>query len=73
MSRFALGVDIGGTNTKVALVNDAGDVAKIERFPTGSDAAALIANIRDAAARCKSDAPLLGAGVAVAGFINAAH
>lgn len=73
MSRFALGVDIGGTNTKVALVNDAGDVLKIERFSTGIDSARLMANIREAAARCKIDSPLLGAGVAVAGFINAAH
>jgi glucokinase len=73
VSRFALGVDIGGTNTKVALVSDSGDVAGIERFPTGLHQAALIANIRDAANRCRSDSTILGAGVAVAGFINPAH
>ncbi len=73
MTQFALGVDIGGTNTKVALVNDSGDVAGIERFPTGLDHAALIANIREAANRCRGDSLILGAGVAVAGFINAAH
>ena len=73
MSRFALGVDIGGTNTKVALVSDSGEVAGIERFPTGLDQAALIANIREAANRCRGESTILGAGVAVAGFINAAH
>jgi glucokinase len=70
---FALGVDIGGTNTKVALVSDSGDVAAIERFPTGLDQAALIANIREAANRCRGDFAILGVGVGVAGFINAAH
>ena len=73
MSRFALGVDIGGTNSKVALVSDSGEVAGIERFPTGLDPAALIGNIREAVNRCRGDSAILGAGVAVAGFINAAH
>jgi len=70
VTQFALGVDIGGTNTKVALVSDSGDVAGIETFPTGLDCAALIANVRDAAGRCRGGAPIRGAGVAVAGFIN---
>ena len=70
MTQFALGVDIGGTNTKVALVSDSGDVAGIETFPTGQNQATLIANIREAANRCRGDTTLRGAGVAVAGFIN---
>lgn len=70
MSRFALGVDIGGTNTKVALVNNAGEVAGIENFPTGRDPASLIANIRAAAIQCRGPASIEGVGVAVAGFIN---
>jgi glucokinase len=73
VSRFALGVDIGGTNTKVALVSEGGDVAAIENFPTGRDASSLIANIRDAAVRCRGSASIEGAGVAVAGFINPAR
>jgi glucokinase len=73
LGRLALGVDIGGTNTKVALVSDSGEVAQIERFPTGLDQAALIENIREAANRCRGDSPIPGAGIAVAGFINAAH
>jgi glucokinase len=70
VSQLALGVDIGGTNTKVALVSGAGEVAGIENFPTGRDPVSLIANIRDAAARCRGTASMEGAGVAVAGFIN---
>ena len=73
MTQFALGVDIGGTNTKVALVNDSGDVAEIETFPTGRDQAALIANVGEAAGRCRGTASIQGAGVAVAGFINPAR
>lgn len=73
MTRFALGVDIGGTNTKVALVNDSGAVAAIETFPTGRDQTALIANVREAAGRCRGTATLQGAGVAVAGFIHPAR
>jgi glucokinase len=73
VTRFALGVDIGGTNTKVALVNDSGDVVGIETFPTGQSQVTLIANIREAANRCRGDTTLRGAGVAVAGFINPAR
>jgi glucokinase len=73
VTRFALGVDIGGTNTKVALVSDGGEVSGIETFRTGRDQAALIANVREAASRCRASVPLQGAGVAVAGFINPAR
>jgi glucokinase len=73
VSQLALGVDIGGTNTKVALVSERGEVSGIETFPTGRDAAALIAGVRDAAGRCRGSASIRGAGVAVAGFINSAH
>jgi glucokinase len=67
----ALGIDIGGTDTKVALVSARGDTAMIETFRTGADnARGLIANIREAAQRCCGDIPIRGAGVAVAGFLN---
>lgn len=71
MTQFALGVDIGATNTKVALVSDGGEVVEIETFPTGrDDAGRLIDSIRDAAVRCRGTAIIRGAGVAVAGFVN---
>jgi glucokinase len=73
ISQLALGVDIGGTNTKVALVSDSGEVSAIENFRTGRDFASLITNIREAAVRCRGSASIEGAGVAVAGFINPAR
>jgi glucokinase len=70
----ALGIDIGATNTKVALVSGSGDASAIETFRTGAgDASGLIASIREAAQRCRGDAPIRGAGVAVAGFLNPAR
>lgn len=72
--QFALGVDIGATNTKVALVSDSGEVSGIETFPTGTgDPTKLIASIRQAAERCRHSSPIRGAGVAVAGFLNPAR
>ncbi|HCC59573.1 MAG TPA: hypothetical protein DEQ47_20390 [Solibacterales bacterium] len=66
----ALGVDIGGTHTKVALVEATG-AANLETFPTGADRVQLVARIKDAARRHAE--PVRGAGVAVAGFLNAAR
>lgn len=63
----ALGVDIGGTHTKVALVASSG-AAEVETFRTGTDRQRLVDNIQ-AAARGHAG----GAGVAVAGFLNAAR
>lgn len=65
----ALGVDIGGTNTKVALVSPIG-ITRIEQFKTGTNHSQLVANIRDAA---RQEGPFRGAGVAVAGFLDAAR
>jgi glucokinase len=74
VTQFALGVDIGATNTKVALVRNDGDVQSIESFRTGHcDPGQLITGIRDAAARCQGAKSIIGAGATVAGFINAAR
>ena len=74
MTQFALGVDIGATNTKVALVSAAGEVAAIETFLTGPEnPGRLVESVRDAASRCRKAAPILGTGIAVAGFINSEH
>ena len=71
VTQFAAGVDIGATNTKVALVSDAGEVARIETFLTEHESPAeLIASIREAVVRCRGTSPIAGAGVAVAGFVN---
>jgi glucokinase len=70
----ALAIDIGGTNTKVALVSGSGDTGEITTFATSAGKAPeLIASIRDAAQRCCGGALIRGAGVAVAGFLNPAR
>jgi glucokinase len=69
-----LGIDIGGTNTKVALVSPSGEVEEIETFLTGrSDPAELVRKIADAAERIRSSKPISGAGIAVAGFLNSSR
>ena len=74
MTRPALGIDIGGTNTKVAVVGDSGEVAAIENFRTGTEnPPMLVEKICQAAARCARDNPIRGAGIAVAGFVNPAR
>lgn len=74
MTQFVLGVDIGGTNTKVALVSGAGEIAGMQTFATGQDdPARLIAGIRNAAETCRNRAPIHGTGAAVAGFLNPAR
>jgi predicted NBD/HSP70 family sugar kinase len=44
MARFALGVDIGGTLTKIGLVSDEGEILERSSFPTttASDREALL-------------------------------
>jgi glucokinase len=74
VTRSILGVDIGATNTKVALVSEGGEVSAIETFPTGqADPGDLISSVQAAAHRCHAGASIRGAGVAVAGFLNPAR
>jgi glucokinase len=68
---YALGIDIGGTNTKVARVSSEGH-ADVVSFPTGSDTARLITQICESQKRLDSKHGG-GAGVAVAGFLNPAR
>ncbi len=66
-SRYALGIDIGGTTTKIAVVSEAGEVMDSCSIPSdlhqGADAfmSQIAANSSDAAV----------VGVSVAGFVNA--
>jgi len=70
----ALGIDIGGTNTKVALVGGSGDTGRIETFPTGAgNPHELVAHLCEAAQRCCGEDRIRGAGVAVAGFLGPAR
>ena len=37
MKEFAIGIDLGGTNTRIALINRKGEILSFEEFPTHSD------------------------------------
>ncbi len=66
-SRYALGIDIGGTNTKIAVVSETGEVLQSSSIPTdlrnGVDSllGQIVGRVGKAAA----------VGVSVAGFVNA--
>jgi len=75
---WALGIDIGGTNTKVALVGREGHVTALETIPTraeGSEAPApdLMRRVAESAGRCLQGHAAEAAGVAVAGFVDDAR
>jgi len=76
---FALGVDIGGTGTKVAVVDSGGAIQHNTVFPTPRESpSSFVRNLCDVILATKRKAELQGfeiegLGVAVAGFINAAH
>ncbi|PKL58837.1 MAG: hypothetical protein CVV33_10175, partial [Methanomicrobiales archaeon HGW-Methanomicrobiales-4] len=68
-------VDIGGTNTRVALIREDGNILAIERFmtPHGLDPMVVPAVAGDALLRLvatRSDSPLCGIGVSVAGPVD---
>jgi glucokinase len=77
MSAFAIGVDLGGTNLRIAAVDEHGTT--LEKITTGTQLARgrdfviteMCTAIRDLAARLK-DATLLGIGIGVPGIIDMA-
>ena len=77
--RCAIGVDIGGTGTKAAIVDSHGAAQCHADFPTAGDSAPAFArNLRDLILETKRNADsrnvqISGIGIAVAGFINGMH
>ena len=76
---FAIGVDIGGTGTKVAVVDSGGEMQHNAAFPTPrASPSSFVLNLCGAILETKRKAEsqgieIAGLGIAVAGFINAAH
>jgi glucokinase len=66
-SRYALGIDIGGTNTKTATVSEAGEVLESSSIPT--DLSGGVDAFLDRVAAGIGEAAAIG--VSVAGFVNA--
>ncbi|MGH9614272.1 MAG: ROK family protein [Bryobacteraceae bacterium] len=77
--RFAIGVDIGGTGTKAAIVDSDGAVRCHAAFPTAGDSASeFVRNLCDLIFETKRNAEarnlrVSGIGIAVAGFVNGTH
>jgi glucokinase len=70
-SRVAIGVDLGGTNLRWAVVNEAGDRLYQDRVPRPHSPEDIVAAIRNGIAQCLEQAPsACGAGVAAPGIVR---
>jgi glucokinase len=70
----AIGIDIGGTKIAGALVSDEGEIVTEERRPTpAGDATAIVETVVDMIQRLSVGTEVVAAGVAAAGFIDAAQ
>ncbi len=75
MNRSVLCVDIGGTSSKVGILDSAGQLHLIDSIPTQPDAASFVSYLCDLIARTRARAgdaghSIAGIGVAVAGFVS---
>jgi glucokinase len=67
---LAIGIDLGGTNLRWAVVDETGSMLVHRRQPTPSGNEATIRAIRDAVVGCREEYPdVVGAGVAVPGVV----
>ncbi|MDQ1564319.1 MAG: glucokinase [Actinomycetota bacterium] len=70
----AIGIDIGGTKIAGALVSDQGEIIREERVPTSAgDADANVDTVVTMVERLSEGTEVVAAGVAAAGFIDAAQ
>jgi glucokinase len=70
----AIGIDIGGTKIAGAVVDDEGVILQEERRPTpAGDADAIVDTVVEMIGRLSSGRDVVAAGVAAAGFIDAAQ
>lgn len=76
--RLAIGIDIGGTNTKFVLVSEDGKVLKSEQKPTPTISARkkekmddlLVKNLKEFLKTCPETSGIAGIGLGVAGLID---
>ena len=71
--RWAIAADIGGTWTKLGIVSEGGDLKASKRIPTQGPAGPFLERLRDEIRALLRIEPGSSVGIAVAGFINAAH
>ncbi|WP_138316255.1 ROK family glucokinase [Rhodoluna limnophila] len=71
---YSIGIDIGGTKIAGALVDESGQIVNELRVPTPvEDPAALVDAVVGVISELRNGHEVLGAGVAMAGFIDAAQ
>ncbi|GAB3796215.1 ROK family glucokinase [Humibacter antri] len=69
----AIGIDIGGTKIAGALVDELGAIIREDRVPTPKDTGGIEDAVVEMIDRLAIDADPVGAGVAAAGFVDAAR
>ncbi len=70
--RCAIGIDLGGTHLRWAVVTPLGERLYQDRIPRGREPEAVVAGIHAGIARCRERFPaVVGAGIAVPGIIAA--
>lgn len=67
--KYAIGVDIGGTNTRVALVDPDGNILEKDKKPTGHDPVNILFELLDKFYHSYSE-DILGIGIGIAGIVN---
>ena len=73
---FAIGMDVGGTHTKIGLVNSAGRLLGYQSIPSdlgGEDAAPFLERTMSIMASYLQAQPAQGLGIALCSLINAEH
>ena len=70
----AIGIDIGGTKIAGALVSESGAILRTDRRPTpAGDPVAIVGIVVDLITRLGEGEDVVAAGVAAAGFVDAAQ
>jgi glucokinase len=71
-TRYAIGVDFGGTSVKIALVDERGNLKSQERIITEhvKDRDEWLAKITGAIGKLRGATPIVGVGVGVPGFVD---
>lgn len=72
MLRQAIGIDIGGTNTKLAIVSENGEIEHLENLPTAarSESRDYVDQLIQSIGRLIDRALITGIGIAVPGFLS---
>lgn len=75
MALQAIGIDIGGTHTKLAIVSEGGETIHLENLPTASrsDTGAYLHQLVQSIGRFVEQAPVIGIGLAAPGFLSPDH